>query len=608
MKLSQLLIGDDKLRKGSRVDKARAEAGVTESLDWRRVRDLPRRALDLTKVEDLTPAFEASDCSGCPLCARGPAALRSIQSAMLWEAEAGGGLLAAVGVGWGKELTCLLLPEALGAQRAVILTKPRLKSQMLEVDLPRYARHFRIDTRRFRVVSYSELSATSGTRLLEDYAPDLIIANECHALRHREAARTRRFLRYMREHRECRFCALSGTLANGSPADYQHLAELALRGGAPLPLMWREAEDWSRALSAGGDFGVGALMDLMGRTRGDEVYSEEFLKAQSDLGVKPFDLLVEDAKRSAGRRIYQERLLATPGVVASAESSASCALEISVRSVLLPPVVEAELAKLRATWKIGDEELTDAKDVARCARQLACGFYYRWKWPDGKKDRDWLEPRAEWHRAVRHILRYSAREGMDSPLLVSRAAERGELSPEHLAAWAAWAHIRGKYKPHPPVEAVWLSAYLVDDVWLWTRDCAQARPGLVWYEHAEFGKALAARGIPVFGAGAEGDAILSFNGPVCAASIEAHRDGKNLQRFCRNLIVSWPANGTACEQLIGRTHRPGQLADEVEVEAYQHDVCLVEAVRKSLEDARFVEEAHGARQKLLLATWVGFKH
>lgn len=592
MKVSdRLLPAGEKLRKGTAIDQARAEHGVTKTLEWRRIFALPVRQLDFAQVVDLTPLFalERPRCKGCELCANGPARLRPVQSAILWEAEAGRGLLGAVGVGHGKELACMLLPEALRAERAIILTKPRLKSQMLDVDLPRYSRHFRIETERFRVVSYSELSTASGTSLLEEYQPDWIIANECHLFRHSSAARTKRFLRYMREHPEARFCGLSGTIANDSPKDYQHLVELALRGGSPVPIAFRDADDWSRALQAGGDFAPGALLELMGPRFGYDV-----VKAHGD------DV------RQAARVIYRARLTSTTGVVATSDSAAACDLEISVREIIRPPNIDIALKKLRRTWTIEDEQLQDAKDVARVARQLACGFYYRWAWPDGVKDEEWLEARGAWHKSVRHVLQYQSREGMDSPLLVANAAARGELNAEHTEAWRAWCAVKDRWKPHPPIEAVWLSAFLVDDIWDWARNVDDKAPGIIWYEHAELGRALAERKIPVFGAGKEGDGILAFRGRVCAASVEAHKDGKNLQHFRRNLVVSWPSNGTTCEQLLGRTHRPGQQADEVEVETYQHDPSLQDSVLRSREDARFVEQAHGARQKLLMATWIGF--
>jgi len=196
---------------------------------------------------------------------------------------------------------------------------------------------------------------------------------------------------------------------------------------------------------------------------------------------------------------------------------------------------------------------------------------------------------------VRHVLRYMSRPGLDSPLLVARAAVAGVINSEALLPWK---EVRDRWRPHPPVEAVWLHDFLVQDIVEWTQKLDA--PGICWYEHDALGTALSAH-MPVFGPGEQGDAISTFDGQFCAASIRAHGDGKNLQRFSRNLITTPPANGTSWEQVLGRTHRPGQMADEVEVEVYLHDESLLEAIWKAVEDAQFVEDSQGQPQKLLFA-------
>ena len=56
-------------------------------------------------------------------------------------------------------------------------------------------------------------------------------------------------------------------------------------------------------------------------------------------------------------------------------------------------------------------------------------------------------------------------------------------------------------------------------------------------------------------------------GGVVVASIDANREGKNLQgHWYRNLVTTPPTTATWWEQLIGRTHRRGQASDEVHVD------------------------------------------
>jgi hypothetical protein len=616
-----------KLRKGSAQDKARAQDGVRRSAEFVRIQALPYRELDLANVPDLSPIWRIDDhgCPGCELCMKGPATLRPIQSAALLEAEASRGLFAPMAVGNGKELTCLLMADAVGASRAVILTKPRLRDQMLNVDIPRYSRHFRLPLDRIKVVTYAELSApvTGVGKLpqpwkwlahlsaalepvLEKHNPDWIIANECHELRNVATSRGRRFKLFMESHPGCRFAGLSGTIANDSIKHYAHLIEYALRNRSPLPAGYQELEDWSRALDVSDEpMAPGALLNLCG----GDVFDGEIEKLPGDASAK-VHIAFGDAKSrviltDVARRIYARRFLGTPGVVASVisgDDDVGCALEIAVRELEIPDTIAAELERLRRLWKIEDKELSEAKDVAEVARQLACGFYYRWVWPDGKKDEEWLEKRSAWNARVRHIVRYQSQPGRDSPFLVAGACERGELdAPE----WAAWKAVRDRFKPQPPVEAVWLDSFVVDDALAWARACTKDAPGIVWYKHRAMGKAFAAAGLPTFASGKAGDEIMRFKGTACAASI-AHRDGKNLQfHFSRGLVTSPMANGTDWQQLLGRKHRPGQKADTVEFEVYAHDESQKSAIAGAIKDARFIEPTQRERQKILQATLIG---
>lgn len=553
----------------------RAREGVGRSLEVRRVSALPYRDPNYTP-EDLTPLFSVDGlCKGCELCYHDPPKLRPLQTKALWEAEAARGLFAPMGVGTGKELTCLLLSEVFQAERPVVLTRSRLKDQLLRIDVPRYSKHFRFSPP--TVVSYSELSTAGEADILDRLKPDLIIANEAHCLRGKDAARTKRFLRYMAEHPETIFCALSGTMANRSLLDYAHLIHLALRRGSPLPppSSYYELQDWSRALDADCDDPLepGALLDLC---PGFEV----------------------EQTRQGAREAYQRRLLGTVGVVSgNGNDDVGASLVLSQKRITVPKTVRDTLKQLRATWELDGEELMDAKDVFRVARQLACGFYYRWAWPNGRKDEEWLKARAAWGKDVRDFLKYRSRKGLDSPKLVENAAIAGSL---YFASYEDWAHV--KHRPLPPVEAVWLDRFLVDSAIEWAASCTAKAPGIVWYEHNAFGVELARRGLKVFGAGEDGDGIIDFLGNSCGASIAAHGEGKNLQHFSRNLVLIAPANGAIWEQLLGRTHRSGQIADVVEFEICLHDQSLRNALTQARSDARFVYETQGHTQKLLYSS------
>jgi hypothetical protein len=164
----------------------------------------------------------------------------------------------------------------------------------------------------------------------------------------------------------------------------------------------------------------------------------------------------------------------------------------------------------------------------------------------------------------------------------------------------AWRTIRSTFEPN--VEARWC-----DDSALKT--CAHwlGRPGLLWTEHRFFAEALAeATGLPYFGAGgfsATGAYIEDCKpGDAAIASIDANREGKNLQRlWSRNLVVCPPASAAIWEQMIARTHRPGQEADEVEFDVLLGCRENYDACRHALGGAAVIADVTGKRQKLLLA-------
>lgn len=542
----------------SRVSLALRNAGVQKSPELLRILDLPRRTLDTT--HDLTDLYKTVG---------GSLTLRPIQSAALLEAEKANGLVGAIGVGHGKTLVLLLVADALRATRAVLLVPPELKRQLLEVDIPHYGKHFKLPLDRVSVVAYSELSSAKKADILERLQPDLIVADEAHRLRRKESARTRRFLRYMKLNPECRFVALSGSLTTGSIRDYAHLADCALKEGSPLPREFRALMDWSDALDPPrtdkGPMAPGALV-----------------------------LLCRDDNEPV-REGFRRRLVETPGWVATTDQSFSGSLYLRKRSLDLPKTVSQKLDELRKTWAIGAEELTDPMALARYAKQLACGFYYRWSWPQGIPDKEWVEARRAWHREVRSSLLHRSKPGMDSPLLLANAAAAGRWKSEH---WSAWDAVRKR--PEPKTEAVWLSDFLVDDAVKWAD---KAGRGIIWFSHSAVGEAISQSGnFPLFAAGADASETNATRDPVICCSVFAQVEGKNLQSWSNNLLTSPSSNPKTWEQVLGRTHRQGQQADEVWCDFYQHTEENRRSFEKAREGARYIEETFGAQQKILLAS------
>lgn len=525
-------------------------------------------------VPDLTPLYRREG---------GTQRLRPIQSLALAEIERVGGLLGPIGVGHGKTVVTLLAPSAasrrLGRPVRALLLVPASLYQKTLLDAAEYAEHWELPP--LEILPYSQLSQPESSRILEQPF-DLIIADEAHKLRNLDSARTRRVGRFFEAHPDARLVALSGTLTSKSVLDYAHLAEWALGAGSPLPLHWT----WLRSYSAALD------VDPVNPPGGHDIAA-----------VEP---LARDPRFATGgptalerrRRSYHRRLTTTPGVVATKKASVDCALYLERLEVTQPEDVQDALAHLELLWETpcGDVQLESAMRKAEVARQLTQGFYYRWVWPDGTPDRAWLSARSAWAVAVREALQRS-RPGLDSPALLARACEAGEAPTRTLAeAWEAWSVERAK--PEPPVETVWVSDYLLADVWRWLHQ--DSRPRIVWYSHGAIEERLRAVGLPVYGSGDE----PPREAETCAMSIAAHGTGRNLQAWAHQLVICPPSSGAAWEQLLGRTHRAGQTADAVWCAWYGGGV-FDSAMHKAVESARYIAQTQGQRMKLLLATTVG---
>jgi hypothetical protein len=576
--LAGLGVDPQAFRKGSRVEEARRREGVGESPEFFRIRALPRRPMDLEAFPDLTERYKRPG---------GTMRLRPVQSASLHDAEKADGLLGPIGCGRGKALTTLLLPTAMKSRRAVLLVPPQLKRKALELDIPALHRHWQINLAGIRVIAYSELSNASCAQLLDEINPDLIVADECHNLRHKSAARTKRFLRFMKEHPACRFAGLSGTITKRSIKDYQHLAELALRKNSPIPCHWGVLEEWAEALDVPrGDaepMRPGALLAFCSSEELEEIARKSPTDAQEFV-----------------RRGFRRRLIETQGVVATEDSDKDVGASLTITGLhpMVPAEVKVAIEALRNKWEIDGDELVDPMSVARVARELAGGFFYRWVWPNGVKDLEWLKARSDWNKELRQILKLN-RKGLDSPLEVIRAILAGKLKSSF---WEAWASV--KDRPEPPTEAVWLSEYLVDESKRWAEErCSKATPGIIWYSWTAFGERLAKKtGFPLYGPGTKTDPSFADpkKEPVIICSLAAHGTGKDLQKYCRNLMTT-PPGGAAWEQGIARTHRSGQTADEVTVEVFLHTLEMQSAWDNACADARYVEDSQGQKQRILYA-------
>lgn len=523
--------------------------------------------------------------------------LRMIQSAILMACEACRGGLFPVGVGHGKAGAAVLAPVAMGCEVAIILTTSGTLSQ-LRATFATWRRVFRVDYRA-HILSYDQLSTPNAATMLDrliagaDPSKVCVIADEAHKLRHMDSARTRRVLRFFDEHDQALFVALSGTMTSKSLMDFAHLAGLALRHLAPVPQSEQALQSWA------------ACIDVEGRPSSvdwDEVAPLVEWAGDDATGEK---------RTQQARTAFRSRLRSCPGVVATDEQAVQCSLVFEHMTVDVPEIITQHMATARMLKEDPDgEPIPDDISLWRLLRQLSGGYRYVWDWPQGRVDVVWKESRRAWNGEVREELKEYAGAGYDSEFLVAAACEQGRVRHNRplVAAWHAWKEQRvkrwrwadGTDRPRPPTRTIWEDTFFVEDIM--RRLASEKGPVVLWYESQALQDALRARKLDVRGAGED----VPKKAGVVALSIRSHGDGLNLQAWDRCILLEPPGSGQRCEQVVGRHHRPGQLADEVTVGVYQHTEVVADAFAQARADARYIEDATGNRQKLNYATFVDF--
>lgn len=594
---------------------------ASDSDDLRRILALPRRvppsleeqkALAVEMTAKLRRDNPSCQCKALRPWAKVPCitSLMPVQGWYLHEAATTGGVLGHVVAGGGKTgidiLLAMVLPwsaadRASGRARAVLLIPPSLRAQFRD-DFLLWSQHFHVPNLAggagpfvpgrpiLDVLAYSELSHEKCATWLKANSPRVVIADEAHNLKDKDSVRTGRFLRHFIEAEDVALFAHSGTLTTRSPDDYGHLSTLALREGSPLPLETSALADWCNVLAPqkGPPAPIGALRHLC--EVGESVRSGFRRRLVDTLGV----ITTEDARVEAHLKIIKRN----PGPVPPGLSEALLYARKGTRPDWLAP---------GALLSEGEgEELVDQLEVAAVARQLAAGFFYRWKYPRGEPEElilRWFKRRQAYNRELRGKLEYRT-DGADSPGLLWAAAQRaqegykGDLPTWRSETFAAWREIEPQVVPEQ--DTVWLDDFLARDAVAW----AQEAPGVVWYGHSAWGRKVAELGgLPFFGGGDEAsEGILKESGTrSIVASIKAHGTGKNLQMFSRALVGNPPADAGVWEQLLARHHRQGQEAAEVKFYVYRHTEEMCAAMDSALEFAHYCQETTGKAERLLFA-------
>jgi hypothetical protein len=480
-------------------------------------------------------------------------------------------------------LTTLLLPRVLDAKNPVLLLPAALVEKTWR-DYKDLAQHWVLPTN-IQIISYEMLGLVQSAQKLDYIEPDLIVADECHYLKNGRAGRTRRVIRYMQAHPKTKFVGVSGTVMKASLRDFAHLLRFALKSRAPIPMTDEEVHAWADALDE--------KVNPLARRQPDALLA---------LGDAP---ATED-KLTAARQIFQTRLLQTPGVVASSKSDGvTCSLRVSALEYQPAPITEQHIDSMRRgvkdshgryivhPWTTPDGwAFSQAIEFRMYLRQLALGFHSVW---DPRPPKAWSDARRDWAMFVRETLAES--DALDTELQVANAVDAGKLRTHTLQAWR---DVRDTFKIQP--KDVWHDDAALLACARWMKD----HKGIVWTEHVFFARRLSQlTGATYYGANgctSSGESItLVKPGAPIIASIQANSTGRNLQMFSENLITSCPPSAATLEQLIGRTHRDGQQADEVTVEFLLGCLEHYDAFDRAVHAARAAADTLGHDQKLLLA-------
>lgn len=545
--LDRLLARSGKTRAGlharSRTASALRRRGVEDSAELRRILGLPRRSS--AEIPDLSSVLRLPGSTG---------RLREAQNLALADLDEVG-LVAPMPVGSGKTLITLLSAYvlAINPSRALLLVPAALRERTRR-SAKEYAKDWPVVLP--ELLGYEELGRPDRADAIDALSPDLIIADEAHYLRNRNAARTRRVERYLQAHPQCRFVPLSGTLDSGSLLDCAHLYRWALGDRSPLPAD-SDAVTWSKALDA-------------------ERWDHGQRLAPGALGA-----FAESPDEDVGAA-YSRFVKASPGVVSVHTEECPASLTIS----RWRPPMDARIGEMIRTVerdhvRPDGEPLTPA-DECRLVCQLLFRFWYRW---DPLPPLEWLAARREWARFARE---WTGFEGAPYD-------SEGQVKLAFPDRYAVWRAVEKTYTPRTVYE--WEGTEAIDAVREWAGD-----DGIVWTSFRAVHEKLKLPYYSSHGLNAQGKHIEHARGPILA-SVKSCGKGQHLVQYDRAMIMTLPATNEPCEQLLGRHHRSGQKSDDVQVAIATGIEYLENVIRRVRSEADRISTRDGKPQKLTLATW-----
>lgn len=503
------------------------------------------------------------------------------------------------------------------------------------------------------IYAYSSMSTATGYDELAAICATLFILDEAHSVARATSARTKRFLSIMNQIDEAirngtlgadvtargiEMIALSGTITKKSVKDYAHLARRCLRENSPLPIKAAAVDAFAGAVDAEV---IGTGQTDLDRDRMKQLVDWSRMHGHDPYTKATMQLTTQEATRDA----FRYRLNTSPGVVATSDSSVDCSLIIAWSEPPRPKSADADkLAELMKRvvqdMRTPDGDVIDyGMHTYKWLWELSGGFYNSLIWPTvaelrtthvqrgkpiteaeaeallqgAKRHHELLQ---EYHKHLRAFLDTRHQPGCDSPMLVAQeivrqldgSKPRFRLNPDMVDAYQIQRDAAFDDLPTRRRVPVRVCDYKIRSAVEWCRHHAPQNKGpggFVWFHHPEIGhwisESLVAEKIEhTLALAGQNDA--PFKEGLVVASY-AHATGKNLQHQNRNLVVELRREAAVMEQMLGRTHRAGQLADDVRADVFVSngfDLALFNAL---LRDSDYIQSTTGMMQRLCYATY-----
>lgn len=543
---------------------------VQHTVDFNRVRDLPRRVLNEADADAWAEVF--TDQLRAP---GSRAALRRWQGQCFAEAVENLGGFFVLPVGFGKTPLSYLLGHALKGKRVLlVLPANMIKSGKTGHDFRSYVGQWQTPDPLPWPVSREWLALEDNAKFLETFQPDVIVIDESDELANFDSATAQRLERYImpRTREECAVFCMSGTPSRNSIMAYWHLLRWCLRDAAPVPRTKGEAVKWALAI--------------------DQV------KNRDDASRMQPGPLGETRKEAV--RWFRDRLQQTPGVVIiDGDSAGDVPLTIRQRLPRECPKIDEAFKAFNLKQQDPDGyTVADPLGRWRLDGFLGVGMFPRYK---KRPPAEWIEVRKERGQAYAELCRkvIRATRGKRRDPADTERQVRAKL-PNHPVI-LAWDEV--KEDPYPK-EVIWLSASGLDTAIAWLHEAPT--PGIIWCGSVEFAKELARRTRLSYygreGKDQHGNGLHAAPpGKSFIASWNANKKGFNLQPWKRCAVFIPPSSAKWAEQLMGRNHRAGATT-EVVWDWFMTSGARLDAFESTVDEARFARDSVGPRQKILRAT------